>query len=182
VQPVGLSVPLWRSGLYIASGLARRCLGVAASVACGVALATLAALGLLAALGYSVLIDRSDSMRPAIDVGDLVVTKRARPGDLGKGDVVTFKDHARDGLLVTHRVRSVRERAGRFSFVTKGDRNGGSERWSIDGDGTVGAFVLRVPKAGYVVSVFTTPVARFVFLTLFGLLLGVMAVRRIWRD
>jgi signal peptidase I len=171
-----------RGFLHQVAWRARRGLGFVASVACGVAVAVLAILGVLAVTGYSVLIERSDSMRPAIRVGDLIVTKRMSPRQVDVGDVVTFKDHTRNGDLVTHRVTEVREQRGRFEFVTKGDASGGKERWAIDGDGTIGAYVARVPRAGYLVSFLAQPLIRFAFVTLLGLLLAVITIRRIWKS
>lgn len=172
-----------RAFLPQAARRARRATGFAASVACGVAVSLLALLGLLALTGHSVLIDRGDSMRPAIRAGDLVVTKRVHPSEVSAGEIVTFKDHTRGGELVTHRVAEKKPAGARYAFVTRGDANGGSsERWSIDADGTVGAYRMRVPKAGYVVSFFTRPEIRFVFITLCGLLLGAVTIRRIWSS
>lgn len=159
-----------------------RSFGFVASVASVVAAVVLASLGLLAGLGYSVLIDRSDSMRPALHAGDLVISKRVRPREVSVRDIVTFKDHTRDQELVTHRVIRMKEQRGKVAFVTKGDANGATETWSVDVNGSVGSYVMRVPRAGYFVSAFARPEVRFVCVTLFGLLLGGLTIRRIWKS
>jgi signal peptidase I len=177
-----LTLRVRRGFLHRAASRTRRGIGFVASVACGVSVAVLAGLGILAALGYTVLIDRSDSMQPAIHVGDLIVTKRVGPRKVSVGDIVTFKDHTREGDLVTHRVTGMKEERGKVGFETKGDGNGATERWSVDVNGSVGAYVMRVPRAGYFVSFFTRREVRFVCVTLFGLLLGGLALRRIWKT
>src|SRR5687767_8761046 len=62
---------------------------------------------------------RSGSMAPAIDTGDIVVTRPVTPDQLGSGDVVTFRDPSRSDALVTHRVVKVTQQGDRYSFVTK---------------------------------------------------------------
>jgi signal peptidase I len=90
------------------------------------------------------------SMRPALDPGDVVLSRRSSPLDVRPGDVVTFHDPSRDGELVTHRVEGMRRRDGVMTFVTKGDANDVSERWSVPVDGTIGRAALRVPDVGHV--------------------------------
>jgi signal peptidase len=159
---------------------ARRWLDHAASAILLGAAALLLALGISMLVGYRVLIDRSDSMRPAIAAGDLVVTKRSHPAQISEGDIVTFSDHSRRGELVTHRVVRTRDRGGKFAFVTRGDANGGVERWSIDARGALGKFAFRIPKLGYPLSWFTIPGLRLAFVTIAGLILAGTALRRIW--
>ena len=89
------------------------------------------------------------SMRPALDPGDVVLSRGAAPLDVRPGDVVTFHDPSRDGELVTHRVESMRRHDAVVTFVTKGDANAVSERWSVPVDGTIGRAALRVPEVGH---------------------------------
>lgn len=158
---------------------ARRWLEHATSAACVAAVALLLALAISMAAGYRVLIDRSDSMRPAIAAGDLIVTKRLRPDQVDKGDIVTFSDDSRDGQLVTHRVIRMQREGDHIAFVTRGDANTGVERWSIDAQETLGKFAFRIPKAGYFASWFTIPALRVVFVALVGLMVGVVVLRRV---
>ena len=158
----------------------RRFLDSAASVACAAAVLVLIATAIATAAGFKLLIDRSDSMQPAIAAGDLIMTKRVRPIEVEAGAIVTFRDPSRGSELVTHRVLKKRHQGGRVAFVTRGDANTGVERWSIDADGTLGMLTWRIPKAGYAASWFRLPVVRFGFLALGTLLVGGVALRRIW--
>lgn len=169
-------------GLPIAVRQVRRWTDTAALLLLGSAVLILVALGALLASGHRVLIVRSGSMTPAIETGDVVVTTMVRPSDVAVGDVVTFRDPSREGELVTHRVVKARFEGGSFRFRTRGDANTGSERWSIEADGTLGRLWFTVPKAGYPLAWMGEPRIRAGFLILGASLLGFAAVRRIWTS
>jgi hypothetical protein len=102
------------------------------------------------------------------------------PAAVRVGDVVTFSDPSRDGMLVTHRVvERSRDGAG-YSFVTRGDANTGVERWSIEEDGKLGRLLARAPGVGRALR----PLAGLV--TPFAVIAGALAfaaaavLRRIW--
>jgi signal peptidase len=161
-------------------GSARRLIGGAALALTIGALAIFLAVGLGMALGYRALIVRSGSMAPAIETGDMVVTRLVRPSAVSEGDVITFQDPSRDGELVTHRVVETGRQGGQISFVTKGDANTGQEEWSVDDHGTVGAMAFRIPKAGYVLAWLRTPAVRTSLVIGAALILSFLALRRIW--
>ena len=120
------------------------------------------------------------SMQPAFAPGDVVLSERTPPLSVRPGDVVTFHDPSRDGELVTHRVESMRHAGSRVAFVTKGDANDVSERWSVSADGHIGRAVLGVPKVGHVLhaagtregklGLIAVPAALLVLLELVGLM------------
>ena len=158
----------------------RRYVARAASAVLLLAVAALTALLLGRAAGYQVLIDRSDSMQPAIAAGDLIVTKHVRPAEVRVGDIVTFADASRGGELVTHRVIAKRDKGKRVAVVTRGDANTGVERWVADANGTVGRFAFRIPKLGFFVAWLTVPAIRLLFVTFAAVALGALLLRRIW--
>ena len=47
------------------------------------------------------------SMRPGIQPGDVVMERPVKIIDAHVGDVVTFSDPSRGGVLVTHRIRAI---------------------------------------------------------------------------
>jgi signal peptidase I len=158
----------------------RRPIGVAASVVAGSAVALLVGVGVLVATGHRVMIEMSDSMKPAMGAGDAIVTERIPARDAERGDVITFTDPSRDGRTVTHRVISMRDGGDTLSFHTKGDANGKGERWTIASDGTVGRVSRVVPDVGYVLNWFRQPSVRFLCLTLASLLLAGLVLARVW--
>ena len=163
----------------LASG-SRRALGSLATLACALAALILIALLLARPLGLQTLVDRSDSMQPAIAAGDLLLTRLGPPAAVRTGDVVTFADPGRGGRLITHRVTERRVQGDRWAFVTRGDANTASERWTVAGDGSVGRLVVRVPRAGFAVAWLTSPIPRLLLLGAGGLALAILLLRRIW--
>jgi signal peptidase len=123
----------------------------------------------------------SGSMEPRIHTGDVVAEERIAPHDLRSGDVVTFQDPNVSGRMITHRVRSVREQAGVYSVVTRGDANNTTERWTIPADGHLGRVRYRVTGAGYALAFTRGPLGIVVMVVIPALLLGGLELRRIWR-
>ena len=143
----------------------------------------LAAISLATVLGHSSwLIERSDSMAPYLRAGDLLAVQKVKPRNARVGDVVTFKEPSRPGILLTHRVVEKTRKGDSYEFVTRGDANTGTERWSVKADGTIGKLLVRVPKVGKFVSWLGRPPVRFLFLTVASLLLAVEILRRIWSS
>jgi signal peptidase I len=125
---------------------------------------------------------RSGSMTPAIETGDVVVTKPISPLAARVGDVVTFVDPDGTGKLFSHRVQSVRAVGDEVAFVTRGDANTSTERWRVPADGSVGRVAYRIPKIGYALSWVDSPPARLALIAIPALLLLWAALLRIWRP
>ena len=68
----------------------------------------------------------------------------------------------------------------RISFVTQGDANTGREHWRVAADGQLGRVSYVVPKLGFVAAEIGTPAGRIGLVAVPALLLGLMALRRIW--
>jgi signal peptidase len=155
---------------------------LASGVVCGVALTLLAALLLATVAGYRLLIDHSDSMRPAIRAGDLLITRAEPATKIRIGEVVSFDDPGLNGKLVTHRVVAIDAAAQRIDFLTRGDANATPESWSVDRHASVRTLELRVPGVGRAVAWLADPWARTMLLTLVALVLSTAMLRRIWRS
>lgn len=116
-------------------------------VALGVALA----LGLgLRAFGLTALVDYTDSMRPAIAAGDVVVDETVPARELRAGQIVSLEDTT--GRLITHRAVSVTPQGSNVVIVTRGDANDSTERWVLAGDEPAKRMVHRVPWVGHVMA------------------------------
>jgi signal peptidase I len=98
--------------------------------------------------GYRLLVDVSDSMRPALRAGDLLVTERVPAALIGRGDIITLADLTRGGRLVTHRVVSIKRTGDRVVFTTRGDANPASESWPTTSRSSVQRVRARVPALG----------------------------------
>jgi signal peptidase len=132
--------------------------------------------------GYRSFTVRSGSMTPAIETGDVVVTKPIAPLSARVGDIVTFVDPEGTGKLFSHRVQSVRAVGGDVAFVTRGDANTSTERWRVPAGGSVGKVAYRIPKIGYALSYIDSGPARLALIAIPALLLLWAALMRIWRP
>jgi signal peptidase I len=160
---------------------------LAVRIAVAVLCVWLLTLGLLYLAGYRPLVVHSASMAPAVDTGDLVITRAVAPGTVAVGDIVSFHDRSREGRLVTHRVTERRRDGQRVAFVTRGDVNTAQEHWSSDSDARVGTLALRIPLAGYAVTWLTRPAIVLgllaIVLALFaGAVVGARAARHTRRG
>lgn len=125
---------------------------------------------------------RSGSMTPTLETGDVVVTEPIAPLSARVGQIVTFRDPEGSGKLFSHRVQSIRPAGDVVHFVTRGDANTATERWSVPADGTLGRVVYRVPKIGYALVWTATPEGRIGLIAIPALLLCWTALARIWRP
>jgi signal peptidase len=132
--------------------------------------------------GYRSFTVRSGSMTPAIETGDVVVTRPISPLSARVGDIVTFVDPEGTGKLFSHRVQSVRAAGDDVAFVTRGDANTSTERWRVPADGSIGKVVYRIPKVGYALVYLDSPPARLALIAIPALLLLWVALIRIWRP
>ena len=131
--------------------------------------------------GLDALVDNTDSMRPAIAAGDIVLTRAARAGDLRPGQIATIHDPL-SGRLITHRVTATASLPGGAHVVvtTRGDANSASERWVLAPGAAVRRVVTRIPDAGRPVRWISAPLTRILLAALGAGLLAAAVLRRIW--
>lgn len=98
-------------------------------------------LWLLRTAGAQVFPVASDSMLPAFQRGDLVVTQPT--AHFNVGDIVTFRKY---GHLITHRI--VAEGRVPGTFETRGDANPGNDPWTIGQADVTGRVQSVVHRAG----------------------------------
>ncbi len=163
-------------------GRIRRFASVIVAAACGFAATIALATTVSPLAGFQTLTVLSDSMRPTLRAGDVVVDRKIHPLEARIGDVVTFKSPESGGRLITHRVVRMKTSGRTVEFETRGDANTGSETWSLPASGTIGRVEYRVPKLGYLTNVAGSRFGRFAFLVVPVLLLGALELKRIWRP
>lgn len=161
-------------------GLPRTVAAVLGWALAGFAIALLLAAVAPLALGMRTYVVRSGSMTPTIDTGDLVITRSVSPSEVSVGDIAMFKDPEDAGKLITHRVRSVQERNGRFYFITRGDANTGFEHWNVPATGTLGEVAYRLPKLGYLIGPVSSTPGQLLFVVLPALGMCALGLIRIW--
>ncbi len=119
-----------------------------AAAAVAVVSTPVAAALVLVLFGLQPLVVRSGSMRPSIEVGDVVLSRTVAASSVRPGDIVTVHggDIAEDSL--THRVVSIEVDGDQVLLQTRGDANAVGERWTLPRDAHVGRTVRRVPWIG----------------------------------
>lgn len=131
--------------------------------------------------GHRALVDRGDSMAPALRAGDLLISRSVEARGVAVGEIVTFDDPSR-GRSVTHRVVARRQVGSRVAFTTRGDANSGVERWSAESGDRVGRLVSSEPRLGYALGFLVSPLLRLGLTALCALVLCGLTLRWIWRD
>lgn len=117
---------------------------------------------------FNLYIVRSESMKPTINMGDLIITGPLN-GEVKPGIVVTY-EYSRE--LLTHRVHSVEG----DRLVTKGDAVEEPDPWSVKVSDVRGVYLFKIPYVGYVTSFVQTKLGWFLLIiTPAALLVGWLA-------
>ena len=109
-------------------------------------------------LGITPLIVMSGSMEPAIMPGDVVIVREQVPQKYKLGDVVTYLE---GDIAFTHRI--VGEEDG--FFILKGDNNNAADD-TVAAEELIGKVILTIPKIGFAILFFKTPLVMLVLLIL----------------
>ncbi|WP_100333263.1 signal peptidase I [Bacillus alkalisoli] len=99
----------------------------------------------------------SDSMKPTISAGDLLISKSSKEKSINIGDIVTFEDNT--GVTVTHRVVDIKN----DSVMTKGDAVAYHNTELVDSSSIKSTYVAHVPYLGYVISWIASPWGFIIF-------------------
>jgi signal peptidase len=78
-----------------------------------------------AIMGYRVFSVASESMKEEYSIGDIIIIKEVEPSELKVGDNVTYvgKTSNLNGLIITHKIMSVRKENNDYYYITKGTSN-----------------------------------------------------------
>ncbi len=115
---------------------------------------------------YSIFNISSGSMKEAIQVDDLIITKEEE--NLVEGDIITF---LQDDQIVTHRIIEVLDNG---NFITKGDANNSKDK-IVDKQNVIGKVIKILPGGGVWIKVFSDKkVITCIVITLFfiGITIG----------
>ena len=118
-------------------------------------------------LPYSVLWVLTDSMEDTIPARSYILVKRANPGEIEIGDIITVRsrDSALGGSLNTHRVIDIV--GDHDAFVTKGDRVGATvDPQNVLPEDIQAVYVRNLPVLTFFGRVFTSPVGFVICLLL----------------
>jgi signal peptidase I, archaeal type len=88
----------------------------------------------------------SGSMRPVMDVGDVVIVEKAPADVVNEGDIIQFR---KGKVNVMHRVVEIKEREDTKFFITKGDANNAPDLAPVVPEQVIGKVVFKIPKIGW---------------------------------
>lgn len=99
--------------------------------------------------GFRAYVITTDSMKPHINSGDVVIIKKVKEKKLETGDVISFKQN--DGII-THRIIEItKDEENQEKYSTKGDNNNVEDERKIGYDEILGRKVLRIPFFGKII-------------------------------
>ena len=114
---------------------------------------------------YSVI---SDSMKPRLKAGDIIVLqKNIDENRLKVGNIISFKKA--NGEIITHRIKEIREQGQRKAFITKGDANAENDYGYVYIGDIIGRVVYTMPSQIQVLKnkVFFSCITSVIILILF---------------
>jgi len=91
----------------------------------------------------------SGSMRPGIDVGDIVIISEVPVEDIHKGDIIQYQT-SDTAIPVIHRVYDIQNEDNIKLFITKGDDNDEPDIDPVYPEQIMGRAVFTIPKIGWV--------------------------------
>ncbi len=128
--------------------------------------------------GYNLYMVRSESMKPAINMGDLIITAPL-DGPISKevkaGTVITY-EYGKE--LITHRVKSI----DGVALVTKGDAVEDADSWPVTMSDIRGVYMFKIPYVGYLTNFVRTKLGWFLMIIIPGALLVLWLVKDIVKE
>ena len=111
----------------------------------------------------------SESMMPEYRIGDIIVTKKAKPVSLKVGDDVTYVASAEsiNGITITHRIIKKREDNGKYYFITQGINNA-IEDPEISEDNIYGKVIYKTLLFSFVGRLMTNIIIYYVLFVSVG--------------
>lgn len=96
--------------------------------------------------GISVFNIVSGSMKPTININDLIVIKKCKESEIENEDIITYKKA--DGTVVTHRVIRKNKENGEIVYVTKGDNNPVEDNGVVKYSQVHGKYLFKIKGIG----------------------------------
>lgn len=104
--------------------------------------------------GVRMLVVLSNSMSATdFSAGDMIFIREVDPATLQVGDVISYISTAEDsyGSMITHKISSIQQEAGRLSFVTYGTTTGYEDPIPAPSQNVQGKYIGRIPKLGLII-------------------------------
>ena len=127
---------------------------------------------------YDIYMVRSESMKPVINMGDMVITGPVGgtlTGWVRPGSIITYQ---RGEELVTHRVLSV----DGDTLLTKGDAVADPDPRSVTMSQVRGIYLFRIPYMGYVANFIRTKLGWFLVIVAPATALVALLIRQMRKE
>ena len=104
----------------------------------------------------------SGSMRPTININDIIIVQGVDPRTLEEGDIIVFRNPnlpnqpCESGHCIVHRIVEVVSRDPPI-FRTKGDANYAPDPFLVKGEYIIGKVILIIPQLGIITRMFRPP-------------------------
>lgn len=98
--------------------------------------------------GYQAYIITSDSMKPEINNGDVVIVRKIGQEEIKENDVIVYSEEAQN---ITHRVIEITEKDGHKEYKTKGDNNQVEDSKFVLYENIKGKVMFKIPFLGTII-------------------------------
>ena len=90
----------------------------------------------------------SGSMKPELDIGDIVIVKEVNQEDLKKGDIISYRQ---GHTVVTHRIDGIVSENNEDVYRTKGDSNNTEDSKLVTYENIEGKVIYQISSLGNIV-------------------------------
>lgn len=113
---------------------------------------------------YKAYLISTDSMKPELNIDDVIIIKRIEESDLKVGDIVTFK---KNGKVITHRIIKISNEDDITTYITKGDNNNIADEEKLTIEDIEGKEIIKIPKLGKAVGLFKNGIVIILVILIF---------------
>jgi signal peptidase len=133
-------------------------------------------------LGFRVDAVISDSMKPTLDVGTMVISKPVPVSELKVDDIIVFKPVTVGEIPIVHRIVEVNNSFPR-TFKTKGDNPTQTiDPWTVPEANIIGKLEFSSPLLGFFTSFARSKIGLVLTLIVPSLILMILVFRSLWRE
>lgn len=105
----------------------------------------------------------SGSMKPVIQVNDVVLIKEVPQSEINEGDIISFNSA---GEIITHRIINIEiSDRGELLYTTQGDANNIEDDAKIIFENIEGKYIGKIPKIGKIILALKSKVTLGIVLT-----------------
>jgi signal peptidase I len=128
--------------------------------------------------GYDMYIVRSESMKPTIEMGDLIITSPVGGFPSHKIEPGTIISYKKGKETVTHRILSMNNDA----IVTKGDAVEHKDAGALTTSQITGIYLFRIPKLGYLANFLHAKLGWFLTIIVPTIVLEFFIIKEIIKE